>query len=183
MFQLAKKTAARRLLAAGLDTDGNSIPGKRSSRRRSNEKSPSKVTSPGNVPANTEGYLEGYTGPEALAKQMSMMDRIKAKAIKSVSKELGACPQQLQEVMGTKVIPESQAQGEDESKSDAHSDDSSLVEQRTKMTPVPIASSTLGVTDDVIVVPSTVEKTEENDDSYIQEVSGCQFCNRLFLYI
>jgi hypothetical protein len=115
------------------------------------------------------GQLEGYTGPEALAKQMSMMDRIKAKAIKTVTRELGADPQQLQEVLGTKVDhSDSQGQGEDES--DANLDASLSLEQSSKMTHVPVASSVLDVAENIIVVPVMVNKKDENDDSYIKQV-------------
>ncbi|MFY7897538.1 MAG: ankyrin repeat domain-containing protein, partial [Candidatus Planktophila sp.] len=69
--------------------------------------------------------LHGYTGPDALAKQMSRMERIKAKAILSAGRELGANTAALTSTIGIKASPVQQNEYLDESESDSGSEEDS----------------------------------------------------------
>ncbi|KAL3923235.1 MAG: hypothetical protein SGILL_001769, partial [Bacillariaceae sp.] len=62
--------------------------------------------------------LEGYTGPDALARETSKMDKIKAKAIQTASRELGTCPTALERAVGVKKEQENEASPQREGATD-----------------------------------------------------------------
>jgi hypothetical protein len=147
--EIARRTAERRLMAAAASVSN------------------------GNAQSNNEGHLEGYTGVDALAKQMSMMDRIKAKAIKTVTRELGTDPQQLEQVFGTKMNQQEQGSESEDSSDSAESvsssDTSSHIKAMTRKGDAPKQSA-------AVVSPSP-QKTnpdvtnETDDDANIHVVS------------